>query len=99
MRAAKRSAAVLPPALKPSFKAHQDHLEHIIDVLLDTIILYPDNLIAVSLKKTSRLRSYAISRSLRMRRTIDLDDEPCFSAQEIDNIGTDGSLPNELEFL
>jgi hypothetical protein len=34
-----------------------------------------------------------------MRRTIDLDDEPCFSAEEIDNIGTDGSLPNELEFL
>ena len=32
-------------------------------------------------------------------RTIDLDDEPCFSAQEIDNIGTDGSLPNELGFL
>src|SRR5437868_6387591 len=63
MRAAKRSAAVLPPALKPSFKAHQDHVEHVIDVLVDIIILYPDNLMTFSLEKTSRLRSYAISRS------------------------------------
>ena len=99
MRAAKRSAAVVPPALKPSFKAHQDHVEQIIDVLVDIIILYPDNLITFSLEKNftpAIIRDLPI---LRMRRTIDLDDEPCFSGQEIDNIGTDGSLPNELEFL
>ena len=36
---------------------------------------------------------------LGMHRTIDLDDEPCFSAQEIDNIGIDVNLANELEFL
>ena len=99
MRAAKRSEAVLPPALKPSFKAHQDHVEHIIDVPVNIIILYPDNLIAFSLKKNftpAIIRDLPI---LRMRRTIDLDDEPCFSAQEIDNIGIDGSLRNELEFL
>jgi hypothetical protein len=42
---------------QPSFKARQDHVEHIIDVLVDIIILYPDNLITFGLKKTSRLRS------------------------------------------
>ena len=51
MRAAKRSAAVLPPALKPSFKAHQDHVEQIIDVLGGVIILYPDNLITFSFQR------------------------------------------------
>ena len=41
----------MPPALKPSFKAHQDHVEQIIDVLGGVIILYPDNLITFSLEK------------------------------------------------
>ena len=51
MRAAKRSAAVLPPALKLSFKAQQHHVEHIIDVPADIIILYPDNLITFSFQR------------------------------------------------
>jgi hypothetical protein len=94
-----RSEAVLPPALKPSFKAHQDHVEHIIDVPADIIIPYPDNLITFSLKKNFTPAVIRDLPTLGMRRTIDPDDEPCFPAQEIDNIGTDGNLPNELEFL
>jgi hypothetical protein len=37
--------------LKPSFKAHQNHVEHIIDVLVAIITLYPDNLITFSLNE------------------------------------------------
>jgi hypothetical protein len=55
MRAATRREAVLPPALKPSFKALQDHVEHITDVLVDIIIPYPDNLITFSLEKNFAL--------------------------------------------
>ena len=47
-------------------------------MLVDIIILYPDNLITFSLKKNftpAIIRDLPI---LRMRRTIDLDDEPCF---------------------
>ena len=65
---------------------------------VDIIILYPDYLITFSLKKNFTPAIIDDLPILRMRRTIDLDDEPCFSAQEID-IRTDGSLPNELEFL
>ena len=101
MRAAKRSGAVLPPALTKAFLQgpSRSHLEHIIDVPVDTIIPYPDNLIAFSLKKNFTLAIISDLPILRMRRTIDLDDEPCFSAQEIDNIGIDVNLANELEFL
>ena len=67
-------------------------------MLVDIIILYPDNLITFSLEKNFTPAIISDLPILRMRRTIDLDDEPCFSAQEIDNIGTDGSLPNELGF-
>ena len=66
---------------------------------VDIIILYPDNLIAFSLKKNFTPAIISDLPILRMRRTIDLDDEPCVSSQEIDNIGTDGNLPNELESL
>jgi hypothetical protein len=59
---------------------------------------------AISLKKNFTPAIISDLPILRMRRTIDLDDEPCFPAQEINNIGTEGdrdrgSLPNELEFL
>ena len=84
MRAAKRSAAVLPPALKPSSKAHQDYVEYINDVLVDIITLHPDYLITFSLKKNFTPAIIDDLPILRMHRTIDLDDEPCFSAQEIE---------------
>ena len=68
-------------------------------MLVDIIILHPDYLITFSPKKNFTPAIINDLPILRMRRTIDLDDEPCVSSQEIDNIGTDGNLPNELESL
>jgi hypothetical protein len=45
MRAAKRSGAVMPHALHLSFKANQDHVKNIIDMLGDVIAQYPDGMI------------------------------------------------------
>jgi hypothetical protein len=82
-----------PIRVRRAVQGQGDRLQHAIDVAQDVVVPEPQNAIAVLCEPPI---AHGIARVCCMLSAVDLDHQVLFATDEIDNVGPDRLLPDEL---